>query len=106
MGVLFRPNRFFYCDPDNPKHLAQCDWTGYIVRHEDLRKQYAWRGDSIEWTGLMVHKDYVSRPDEQTRTPPTPQNMKPVENPRGYVNQYVTEPVPPFPDPNKPFPPR
>lgn len=95
------PNGNTYIDFDKPKALGLCDRSGFLFLHEDLRKQYAYRGRDLVWTGEMVYKDYLDKPNAQGLTPILNPNLLPCENPRpdsDYNNgQWWVNPTPPYP---------
>ena len=102
------PNSKTYINPRKPKALGQCDRSGFFFRHEDLRKQYALRGNEAVWTGLMVYKGYVDKLNEQGLTPILNPNLLPCENPRpnSQYNNGVWWPDPettPLVGPNTPY---
>ena len=49
--------------------VGVCDRTGFWFSTQDLEKQMEWRGNSLEWTGLMVGKPFLDEPNEQLRPP-------------------------------------
>lgn len=90
-----------YIPFDKPKALGLCDRSGFLFRHEDLRKQMAYRGDVLVWTGAMVYKDYLDEPNSQGLTPILRPNLLPCQNPRPDSNynigEWWTTPEPPYP---------
>jgi len=76
------PNANTFISFDRPRALGLCDRSGMFFRHEDLRKQMAFRGNDLVWTGLMVYKDYLDIPNAQGLTPILNPNLIPCENPR------------------------
>jgi hypothetical protein len=71
-------------DMNHPQPIGFCDRSGFVHMRKDLIPQMEWRGDSLEWTGLYVGKDYLDFPNEQLRAPDLVPDPVPVENPRGY----------------------
>lgn len=71
-------------DPNNSDAKAVCDRTGFSFNHSDLVKQMEWRGNSLEWTGLMVGRPFVDFPNEQNRTPVMFPDPVPIELPRPF----------------------
>lgn len=61
---------------------AFCDRTGFKVLHKDLRRQYEWAGDQLVWTGLLVHKDFLDKPNEFFREIPPKTDPTPIKDPR------------------------
>lgn len=81
-----------------PQALAICDRTGFIFKRKDLVRQLEWRGNRLEWTGLLVGRPYLDEPNEQLRPPPLKPDPVPVREPRLpqgtlIVWEYVTSPV-------------
>lgn len=66
----------------NPSALGVCDDSGFDFNHKDLVKQMEWRGDNLVWTGFMVGKPYLDKPQEQNRPPLVKADPRPVKNPR------------------------
>jgi hypothetical protein len=67
---------------NNPRALARCDYSGFIVEHKDLVKQMAYRGRGLVYTGFMVHKRFVDKPNSQDLTPLIKQDPVPIRDPR------------------------
>lgn len=59
---------------DPMKPLAICDLTGSLTNYSNLVKQMEWRGDRLQWTGLMVMKEAAWTPC---------QNLRPYRPPKG-----------------------
>jgi hypothetical protein len=74
--------RYYTVDPKNPEAKGICDRSGFVFNHSDLVKQMEWRGDSLEWTGLMVGRPFLDKPNEQFRNPEVGPDSVPVENPK------------------------
>lgn len=74
--------KFVKYDPDCPRAIGQCDITSSLFAHSDLIKQMEWRGDSLVWTGLMVGRPFVDKPNPQNRPPPVKNDPTVVQNPR------------------------
>jgi hypothetical protein len=66
----------------NPQALGICDYTGFVFPKKDLIKQMEWRGNSLVWTGFLVGRPYVDKPNQQLRPPILPPDPIPVKNPR------------------------
>lgn len=58
----------FIAPRNTTEQCGFCDRTGFLCLFKDLRRQYEWRGDQLVYTGLMVHKDYLDKPDEFLKT--------------------------------------
>ncbi len=82
MSTNCGPTTYNRIDPHNPKALAMCDRSGFLCRYADLRQQMEYRGNDLVWTGLMVYKDFLDKPQHQNKIPPFIPNMIPVRNPR------------------------
>jgi hypothetical protein len=67
---------------NNPSAVGVCDDSGFVFNHSELVKQMEWRGDKLVWTGLMVGKPYLDKPNEQNRLPLVKDDPRPVKNPR------------------------
>lgn len=76
-------NRKYYTpDPSNPEASGICDRSGFVFKHSDLVQQMEWRGESLEWTGLMVGAPFLDKPNEQLRNPPLYPDPVPVDMPK------------------------
>lgn len=77
-------------NPARPEALGICDRTGFVFMKKDLIKQFEWRGNALTWTGLLVGRPYLDKPNEQNRPPILPPDPVPVTNPRVQQTQYIT----------------
>lgn len=90
----YRPKgKYVVIDPENPEAVGFCDKTGSPFLKKDLVKQMEWRGNSLQWTGALVGKPFVDKPNEQGRTPRLSEDPVPVKNPRPPQANFYTEPV-------------
>lgn len=85
-------------DPYNSEALGICDLTGFIHKRKDLLRQMQWRGNRLVWTGFLVGRNYLDKPNEQLRPPPLKPDPVPVKMPRlpqGTLItwEYITSPV-------------
>lgn len=46
-----------------------CDYSGLIVQAEDRRKQMAYGGNGLYWTGLWVYKKFLDKPNPASQSP-------------------------------------
>jgi len=69
---------------DNFSPSAQCDLTGMICLHKDLRPVYQWAGNALVNTGLLAHKDHVDIPNPVGKTPRIFRDPRPVMNARPF----------------------
>ena len=76
-------------DINNPDAKAVCDRTGFVFNHSDLVQQMEWRGDALQWTGLMVGRPFLDKPNELLRSPYLFPDPVPIENPRPYQSYNV-----------------
>lgn len=67
---------------DSPRAIATCDYSGLIVRHADLVKQYEYRGRGLVWTGFWVHPKFLDKPNPQNLTPLIKMDPVPILFPR------------------------
>lgn len=63
---------------------AQCDITGFPVSHSELVPYYEWGGNTLYYTGLLAHKDFVDAPNPRGKTPIIYHDPTPVLNARPY----------------------
>ncbi len=62
---------------------GMCAHSGAMYPHSQLVKQYAQAGNSVYWTGLLVHPSHLDPLDDQLRIPHLPPADPPaVVNPR------------------------
>jgi hypothetical protein len=80
--MKYRRTKYYTANPDNPDAKAICDRSGFVFNHDDLVPQMEWRGDTLEWTGLMVGPPFLDEPNEQLRNPPMFPDPVPVEMPK------------------------
>lgn len=98
MGVLtkFAPKNYKY-NKNNPQSYGVCDYSGFIFPHCDLIKQKDWRGNNYVWTGLMVGKPFIDKPQPQNRPPMPSTDPNPVTNSRPPSNYIDPESNPVLP---------
>lgn len=65
-----------------PQALGICDATGFVFKRIDLVREMQWRGNALIWTGFLVGRPYVDKPNEQLRPPIYPPDPVPVMFPR------------------------
>lgn len=94
MGWVNRwKSKYVSIDINNPDALGECDYSGFTFNRRDLHKQYEWRGNNLVWTGFMVGKPYMDKPNEQNRPPAVKDDPRAISDPR---------PPTPYPDPEYP----
>lgn len=81
--------KFAHFDPKNPKPYAQCDGSGMLVMHEDLRWYKEYAGDGLINSGYLVHYRFLDKPNPQNLAPLVYLDPIPIENPR--PSPYITE---------------
>lgn len=87
--------KYVKVNKDSPSALGVCDQSGLLFNHKDLVKQMEWRGDRLVWTGFLVGKRFLDKPQEQHRPPPVkddPKSIKDARFPGDYVD-YESNPV-------------
>ena len=75
-------NKYLRINFWNPRAQAQCDYSGIICMHADLRPQMEYAGKGLINTGSMVHYRFLDRPNPQNLAPPIKNDPIPVKNPR------------------------
>lgn len=90
---IWRPNHRMWSDWKKTKPIGKCDYAHTLVRYEDMRHQYVWQGNSLQWNGMLVHKDYIDHPNAQAQIPKVYPDPIPVGTPRPYPGYMA--PVPP-----------
>lgn len=69
-------------DPSHPEALGICDYTGFVHFRKDLIRQMEWRGNRLVWTGFLVGRDYLDKPNPQLKPPILKPDPVPVRDPR------------------------
>jgi hypothetical protein len=94
--MSYSRRRYYTPNLENPEARGICDRTGFVFKHSDLVQQMEWRGDSLEWTGLMVGRPFLNKPNEQLRNPELFADPVPVHMPKPpheynvcWSNQFV-----------------
>jgi len=94
--MAIRKGRYYRTGTRNPEAKGICDRSSFAFNHSDLVKQMEWRGNSLEWTGLMVGRPFLDEPNEQLRNPevgpdsiPVPDPKLPVYTPVVFSNQMI-----------------
>jgi hypothetical protein len=75
-----RKPKYATIDAYNPKGLGVCDKSQFVFNNQDLVKQMEWRGNSLQWTGFMVGKPFLDKPNPQLRNYPLPPDPVPLNN--------------------------
>lgn len=89
--MTYRPHgKHVNIDESCPQGLGICDKTGFVFRRIDLVKQMEWRGGALVWTGFLVGRPYVDKPNEQLRPPILPPDPVPAQLPRVMQRNQVT----------------
>lgn len=90
--------RWLKIRPRDPRARAICDVSNTECMHDDLVPQMAYRGQGLVWTGALVNKRFVDRPNMQEMTPIIPPDPIPVymARPDTYV-EPIKMPGPPDP---------
>ena len=66
-------------NPNDPKALGLCDRCQLPFVHSTLKRQMAYRGRSLVWTGWLVCDKHLDVPHPQDRyvlLPPDPQSIR------------------------------
>lgn len=93
-------DKYTKIDPKNPKGKGVCDISGFYFSYSDLVPQMEWRGNNKIWTGWLVGKPFVSKPQPQLRPPKIKADPVAFANPRP-PTPYIapgSNPVPPWPE--------
>ena len=69
-------------DKDNPRAMGLCDIGQHPVFHDELKREMAWRGDKLVWTGFLVCDKHLDTPNPQDRFYRLKADPVPVRNPR------------------------
>lgn len=85
-----RINKYLKGDINNVRGSGVCDTSGFHVNYPDLKKQMEYSGQSLYWTGFLVHKDFLDKPQPQNLKPKFFGDPKPILNPRP-GNYQITE---------------
>src|SRR5262245_6754554 len=79
-------------DPRRPKAYARCDFGGETTLLCDLHKQYEWAGTQLVWTGMLVCKEHLDKPQPQLKAIRLPPDPVPVKNPRPWNFSQIDRP--------------
>jgi hypothetical protein len=82
--------KYVTVDPDNPRGVAICDHSRFVVNADDLVPQMEWYGDSLKWTGMLVAKRFLDEPNPQLRPPILAPDPIPMRNPRPMLPTVIT----------------
>lgn len=88
--MKFRYGKYVKISRNHPQAVGICDSSGFVFNHRDLVKQMAWKGNSLEWTGLLVGRPFLDEPNQQSRPPIMGPDPLPIRNPRPPQGQTVT----------------
>ena len=69
-------------DPSAPEAFGVCDQCSEWYNRRDLRKQYEFNGRGTYWTGYLVCRSCLDKPQPQLLTPILPPDPRPVIQPR------------------------
>ncbi len=61
---------------------GQCDRTQMVVPYSDLRWQYEYNATGLYNKGLLVHKDFLDKPNKSNLLAPLHSDPTPVKNAR------------------------
>ena len=67
---------------NNPLAVGRCDYSGFLCRRIDLKRQMEYRGKALAWTGYWVYKKFLDDPNPQNMPPVQFPDPIPVPNPR------------------------
>lgn len=74
--------KYYKTDKNNPKAVATCDRSGFLVQHESLVNQDEYAGRGKIYLNILVHPKFYDKPNAQNLTPPFRLDPKPIINPR------------------------
>jgi len=83
-------------NPNHPSARGQCDTSTEIFNHKDLIYQKEWMGNQLRWTGSLVGKPFVDKPNPQLRPPLVKGDPKAVKDPRPAFYLTNSPPAPPL----------
>lgn len=69
-------------DRNNPRAMGLCDRCQAPVFHDMLKREMAWRGDKLAWTGFLVCLKHLDTPHPQDKFYRLKADPVPVKNPR------------------------
>lgn len=64
----------------NPRAIATCDRSGFVVQHSKLVKQMEYNGQGLFWTGYWVYPKFLDKPNPQNLAPRVKLDPKPILN--------------------------
>jgi len=73
---------------NNPRGIARCDYSGFMVMHSSMKDQLQYRGNGLIKTGYMVDPHFLDKPNPQDLTPLIKADPVPLSNarPDNYVD--------------------
>lgn len=77
-----RHGKYTKMSKTNPQAIGQCDYSGLVVRHADLKKQMQYSGTGLYWTGLWVYTKFIDKPNPQNLAPRVKADPVPVDHAR------------------------
>lgn len=81
--MSYRPKgKHVTIDENNPEALGICDYSNMVFKRKDLVRQMEYRGQGLVWTGFMVGRPYLDKPNPQLKPPILPPDPIPVIDPR------------------------
>lgn len=76
-------------DPTSPRAWGTSDRSGFIGNHENLQRQFQWRGKALIDTKVLVYPDEYDQPQRQLGILILPPDPPPIMNAR--PEQYYVE---------------
>jgi hypothetical protein len=67
---------------NDPRAIARCDYSGFMVKHSTLVKQMEYRGRGLVWTGFWVDPKFADVPNPQNLVPIIGLDPIPIPNSR------------------------
>lgn len=75
-------------NPSKPRGIGTCDYSGLMVRHENMIQQFQYRGNGLVWTGFWVNPKFADKPNPQDLIPIIRLDPVPLQNARPDAEVY------------------
>jgi len=74
--------KYTHMRKNNPRAIARCDFSGFMVAYSSLRRQMEYTGSGLVWTGYYVSSRFLDKPNAQNLMPLMKLDPVPLPNAR------------------------
>lgn len=61
--------KYTHMSKNNPRGIARCDYSGFMVKHSTMKEQFQYRGQGLVNTGYLVDPKFWDEPNPQDLIP-------------------------------------